>query len=171
MIIFILLISINGFSFTLQQAYDNANPYGSYDKYIVLEPNTIYTGGLGIYEGNVFIDCNESILDLEEGNGIWVYADENNPSNLDIEYCTITNSLYYGLSYGGLATGNIRNCNLVNTNFGIKLFDNSNINLVNSIFMSNNSVGIAVYTEEPTLNVSYSLFWENEDNCMENCPG
>ena len=37
--------------------------------------------------------------------------------------------------------------------------------------MSNNSVGIAVYTEEPTLNVSYSLFWENEDNSMENCPG
>tara|TARA_B110000438_G_C15599294_1_gene557302 strand:+ start:79 stop:594 length:516 start_codon:yes stop_codon:yes gene_type:complete len=169
--IFALLISLNGLAITLQDAYDNATQYEEYDKYIILEPNIIYTGGLGIYEGNIYIDCNGSIIDLEEGNGVWVYADENSPSNLDIEYCTITNSLYYGLSYGGMATGNITNCNLINTNFGIKLFDNSNVNLINSIFASNNSVGIAIYTEEPTLNAAYSLFWENEDDCMENCPG
>ena len=167
----VTLISLNGLAITLQYAYDNATQHEEYDKYIILDPNTIYTGGLGIYEGNIYIDCNGSILNLQEGNGIWVYADENYPSNLDIEYCTITNSLYYGLSYGGMATGNIKNCNLINTNFGIKLFDNSNVNLVNSIFISNNSVGVAIYTEEPILNASYSLFWENEDDCMENCPG
>ena len=47
------------------------------------------------------------------------------PSSLNIEYCTITNGLYYGLSFGGLSGGNIINCNFINTNFGLKLFDES----------------------------------------------
>ena len=112
-----------------------------------------------------------SVIDLEEGNGIWVYADETYPSSLDVEHCTIINSLYYGVSYGGISTGSIKNCNLINTNFGVKLFDESDVNIVNSIFAENNSMGVAMYTEEPTLHTSYSLFWENADDCMENCPG
>jgi hypothetical protein len=28
-----------------------------------------------------------------------------------------------------------------------------------------------MYTEVPTLYTSHCLFWENEDDCMENCPG
>ena len=168
-----LFISITTFIFsaTLQEAYNNAQPQQGYDKYIVLEENAIYTGGIGIFEGDIFIDCNGSIIDLEEGNGIWVYADDNYPSSLNIEYCTITNSLYYGLSFGGKSEGNIKNCNLINTNFGVKLFDESNVEIINSIFTSNNTVGIGMYTEVPTLYASHCLFWENEDDCMENCPG
>ncbi len=166
-----ILFLTNVFSLTLQEAFDNAPSQGEYDKYIVLESNSIYTGGLGIYEGNIYINCNGSIIDLEEGNGIWIYADENYPSSLEIEYCTIINSLYYGLSYGGISEGTVKNCNLINTNFGIKLFDESNVNLINSIFASNYSLGIGVYTELPTLSTSYCLFWDNEDDCMENCPG
>ena len=171
MLIITILLLTNLYSTTLQEAFDSAMPQGQYDKYVVLDSNSIYTGGLGIYEGNVYINCNGSTIDLEGGNGVWVYADENYPSNLDIEYCTITNSLYYGLSYGGISEGNVKNCNLINTNFGIKLFDESNLNIINSIFASNNSLGIGIYTDLPTLNTSYCLFWDNEDDCMENCPG
>ena len=32
-------------------------------------------------------------------------------------------------------------------------------------------MGIGVYTEEPIINGDYIVFWNNEDNCMENCPG
>jgi hypothetical protein len=167
----LLLSSFNLFAITLQEAYDSAEAFGEYDKYIILEQNTVYTGGLGIYEGNVFIDCNSSIIDLEEGNGIWVYADETYPSSLDLEHCTVINSLYYGLSYGGTSTGNVTNCNFIDTNFGLKLFDQSNVNVVNSIFSLNNSLGIGVYTAEPILHTSFCLFWENVDDCMENCPG
>ena len=160
------------YSTTLQEAFDNASSYGEYEKFLVLEPNTIYTGGIGIYEGDVYINCMESVIDLESGNGIWIYADENYPSSLDIEHCIVTNSDYYGISYGGLSTGNIKNCNLINTNFGLKLFDQSNVNVTNSIFSFNNTFGIGIYSEIPTLNISYSLFWENvESDCMENCPG
>ena len=171
MLIIILFINLNLFSYTLQEIYDDANSYEEYDKYLVLSQNNIYTGGLGLYEGNTYINCNGAIIDLQEGNGIWIYADENNAANLDIEECIITNSLYYGLSYSGESTGSINNCNLINTNFGVKLFDNSNLIVNNSIFSSNNSMGISIYTENPILNISYSLFWDNEDNHLENCPG
>ena len=171
MIIIMLLISISLHALSLQEVYDNADSFGEYDKYLILSSDTIYTGGLGLYEGKTFIDCNGSIINLQDGNGIWVYGDENNTTNLDIQECIITNSLYFGLSYSGESNGNIINCNLVNTNFGLKLFDNANISVNNSIFSSNNSMGIAIYTENPILNISYSLFWNNEDNHLENCPG
>ena len=171
MLIIILFINFNLFSYTLQEIYDNANSYEEYDRYLILSNNNTYTGGLGLYEGNTYINCNGAIIDLQEGNGIWIYADENNAANLDIEECIITNSLYYGLSYSGQSTGSINNCNLINTNFGIKLFDNASVIVTNSIFSSNNSMGISVYTENPNLNISYSLFWDNEDNHLENCPG
>ena len=170
--IFILLQSVGLiFSNTLQEAYDNATSNSEYDKYILLDPNTIYTGGIGIFEGNVYLNCNESIINLEEGQGIWVYADEQYPSSLDIEHCTIINGLYYGLSYGGTSHGHISNCNFISTNFGIKLFDESDVHLTNSIFMNQQSMGIGVFTEIPTLDASYLLFWNNDSDCMENCPG
>ena len=159
------------FSTTLQEAYNQANQYGDYDKYVILDQGTTYTGGLGIYEGNVYIDCNGATIDLQTGQGIWVYADEQYPSSLDIQECSITNGLYYGLSYGGTSSGNVINCNFHSTNFGIKLFDDTNVYITNSIFINQQSMGIGVYTEDPTINGDYIVFWNNEDNCMENCPG
>ena len=46
-----ILLALNlCISITLQEAYDNANSYNEYEKYIILNPNEIYTGGIGIYE-------------------------------------------------------------------------------------------------------------------------
>ena len=42
-------------SITLQEIYDTALPGNGYDKYIILEPDNIYTGNIGIFEGSVFI--------------------------------------------------------------------------------------------------------------------
>ena len=167
-------IIINSFIWctSLQEAFNNASEYGEYEKYIILEPNTVYTGGIGIFEGDIYINCQGSIIDLEDGNGIWVYADIEYPSSLDIEYCTITNGLYYGLSFGGMSSGNIKNCNFIDTNFGLKIFDVSDVSLTNSIFANHNTYGIGVYGDDAILETSYSLFWENqESDCMENCPG
>ena len=159
-------------SITLQEVYNESTAYLEYDKYIILDSEEIYTGGIGIYEGNVYINCNGSIINLEEGTGVWVYADEQNPSKLTIEQCTVTNGQYYGLSFGGVAEGVITNCNFINTNFGLKLFDESNVIITNSIFAHQNTYGIAVTSEAPILNASYCLFWENQEaDCMENCPG
>jgi len=171
-IIIILTVFSISYTMTLQEAFDNASSYENYEKYLVLEPNTIYTGGLGIYEGDIYINCQGATIDLQEGNGIWVYGDVEYPSSLHIEYCTITNGSYYGLSFGGLAGGNIINCNLINTNFGLKLFDVSEVFVTNSIFSNNSTYGIGVYGDDTTLQTSYCLLWDNlEANCMENCPG
>ena len=171
-ILIILFLFINqSFPESLQNIYNESGPAFGYDKYVVLDENTIYTGGVGIYEGDVYINCNGAIIDLEGGQGIWVYADEEYPSSLDIEFCSITNGLYYGLNYGGTSSGNIYNCNFINTNFGLKLFDYSDVFITNSIFSNNLSMGIGIYTENPVISGSYLLFWENEDDCLENCPG
>ena len=171
MIFVLLLFSFTLQPITLQEAFDEATSFGEYEKYLVLNSDYTYTGGIGVYEGDIYLDCNGAIIDLQGGNGIWVYSDEDYPSSLEIKFCTIINSDYYGLSFGGLSTGSIRNCNFINTNFGLKLFDESDVNITNSIFHSNQSSGIAIYTEEPTLLSSYLLFWDNVENCMENCPG
>ena len=166
----IILSCLN--AITLQEAFDNASPANGYDKYLELETGMIYTGGIGIYEGDVFIDCKEAIINLEDGNGIWIYADEQYPSSLEIKNCSIINGQYYGLSFGGTSIGDIKNCNFLDTNFGLKLFDYSTVNITNCIFGFNEVYGIGIYTENPILDVSYSLFWENiESDCMENCPG
>ncbi|MBI45158.1 MAG: hypothetical protein CMG66_03215 [Candidatus Marinimicrobia bacterium] len=171
-IIKILIFLSISYTMTLQEAFNNAVSYENYDKYLLLDPNTIYTGGLGIYEGDIYINCQGATIDLQEGNGIWIYGDVEYPSSLHIEYCTITNGSYYGLSFGGLAVGNIINCNLINTNFGLKLFDVSEVFVTNSIFANNLTYGIGVYGDDTTLETSYSLLWDNlEADCMENCPG
>ena len=88
----LIIISISYLlSISLQEAYDEANSYQEYDKYLFLDSNITYTGGLGIYEGNVFIDCNGAIIDLQEGQGIRLYADEEYNSSLDIQHCSIVN--------------------------------------------------------------------------------
>ena len=168
----LIIISISYLlSISLQEAYDEANSYQEYDKYLFLDSNITYTGGLGIYEGNVFINCNGAIIDLQEGQGIWLYADEEYNSSLDIQHCSIVNGLYYGLSFGGISTGNIYNCNFHSTNFGLKLFDESSVYITNSIFINQQSMGIGIYTELPDITADYLLFWNNEDDCLENCPG
>ena len=98
---------------TLQSVYDAAGPAEGYDKYVVLEQDMIYTGEVGVYEGNVFIEGNGAIVDLNEGLGIWVYAEEEYPANLNIEYVTIINGGYNGLTFNGTSTGTISNCNFI----------------------------------------------------------
>ena len=156
----------------MQEAYDNATSLNGYDKYLILNPDSTYYGGLGLYEGNVMIDGQGAMIDLESGGGIWIYADQYYPCNLDIRYSTIINGAYYGLSFGGTSTGTIENCNLINNDMGIKLYDNSNVEITNTNFINNLTYGIGIYTEEPICNISYSNSWNNgEYDYMENCPG
>ena len=69
------------FSITLQEVYDLSEPYGDYDKYVILESNSAYSGGLGIYEGNIFIDCNGALPSCE----LDCYDEE--CEEYEIDYC------------------------------------------------------------------------------------
>ena len=167
----IILLSLS-FSITLQEVYDLAEPQNGYDKYITLDSEEIYEGGLGIFEGNVYINCQGAIIDLLGGAGIWLFSDEYYTANLDIEYCTIFNGETSGLNFMGISTGNISNCNFISNDIGLVLMDQSHATLKNSNFIDNETYGLGLITEEPVLEISYSNFWENsEGDCMENCPG
>ena len=152
--------------------YFNAGPMNGYDKYIILDPNEDYFGGFGIYEGSVFIEGNGAVIDLQEGLGIWVSAEfENSNVILDISYVSIINGFEYGVYYSGYAKGQIRNCNFINDYIGLKLLDNTEVNIVNSNFINNEAYGLAVITEIPICNLSYCNGWGNGETYMENCPG
>jgi len=168
-LIFILTVL---FPASLQEAYDNATSLNGYDKYLNLNPDSTYYGGLGLYEGEIMIDGHGAIINLEWGSGIWVYGDEYYPCNLNIKYSTIINGAYYGLSFGGTSTGSIENCNFVSNDMGVKLYDDSHVDIINTNFINNLTYGIGIYTEYPICNISYSNAWGNgEYDYMENCPG
>ncbi len=156
---------------TLQEMYNNATSEFGYDKYIELDRDEIYTGGIGIYEGSTYIKGNGAIIDLQNQNGIWIYSDENSNSSLDVEYLSIINGAYHGISYSGNATGNIVNCNFINNDYGIKVFDTCTLNITNCNFIENNTLGFGMIGELTNINLSYSNFWDNGDNILENCPG
>ena len=157
---------------TLQSVFDAAGSGNGYDKYVVLEQEMIYTGEVGVYEGNVFIEGNGAIVDLNEGLGIWIYAEEEYPASLDIEFVTIINGGYNGLTFNGSSTGNISNCNFILNDFGIQIMDGSEINVKNSNFIQNGSYGIAMRGTEASFDISHSNFWNNALGCggyNENC--
>ena len=101
---------------SLQEAYDNANSFGEYDKYLILDSDSTYYGGLGLYEGSTMIDGQGAIIDLQGGTGVWVYGTDDYPCNLDIKYCSIINGAYDGLNYAGTSMGTVENCNFINNN-------------------------------------------------------
>jgi len=158
---------------SLQDIFDNAGPENGYDKYIILDPNEIYDGSFYNFDYKTYINCQGSTIDLNNGAGISIYADEYYNGSLDIEYCTIYNgSENWGIDYAGTSTGNITNCNFVSNKIGLTLHDSSYVVLKNSNFIDNDTYGLALITEIPILEVSYSNFYENfEGDCMENCPG
>ena len=170
-LLYINIISL-ALSITLQEAYNEAGPENGYDKYVMLEPNQIYEGGLGMFEGNIYINCQGSIIDLLGGSGIWVFADDYYNATLDIEYCTIFDGETYGVNYMGTSSGSVSNCNFISNDIGLVLMDYSHVILKNSNFISNETYGLGLITEEPILEATYSNFWDNsEGDCMENCPG
>ena len=158
---------------TLQSVFDESGPGNGYDKYVILEQNIIYTGEVGIFEGDVFIEGNGAIVDLNEGLGIWVYAEEEYPASLDIEYLTIIDGGYNGLTFNGTSTGNISNCNFIQNEFGIQIMDQVNISVKNCNFIDNSQYGIAVRGTTASFDqINYSNFWENGLGCggyNENC--
>ena len=160
------------FSISLYDVYEDADPMNGYDKYLILDRDIIYTGEIGVYEGNVFIEGNGAIVDLNEGVGIWIYADENYPANLDIEHVTIVNSGDNALTFNGTATGNISNCNFIFNEFGIQIMDETDITVKNCNFINNNQFGFATRGTTTSFELTYCNFWQNELGCggyNENC--
>jgi len=168
----LLILLTNLFGVTLQSIYDTATPSNGFDKYLILEKDIIYTGEIGIYEGSVFIEGNGAIIDLNEGLGIWAYGEENSTVSLSVEYVTIINGGYNGLTFNGFAIGEITNCNFISNQFGIQIMDYTEVSIKNCNFISNSEYGFAVRGTTAIYSINYTNFWDNSiGNCgyNENC--
>lgn len=156
---------------SLLQVYQNSGPANGYDVYVELNPETIYTGGLGIYEGSVFIEGNGAVIDLQDGGGIWTYADDQSPANLEINRCTIINGAYYGVNFAGTSTGSVKNCNIINSGMGFQALDLAVVELKNCNITANEIFGVGIFSENPEVNISFCNAWNNGEDYMENCLG
>lgn len=166
----LILTMVTGES--LWDVYFAAGPGEGYEKHLILNPDVLYIGGIGVYEGSVLIEGNGAVIDLQDGLGIWVTAEENDDVRLDLQYVTIMNGYDYGVYYSGSAVGLIRNCNFINDNMAVKLLDQSDVTIKNTNFINNEQYGVAIISEIPTCNISYCNGWNNgEETYMENCPG
>mgnify|MGYP001299096495 CR=1 FL=1 len=159
------------FPTSLQEMYNSSEPLNGYDRYIILNENVIYTGGIGVFEESTYIEGNGATINLESGLGIWVYSDSSSNITLDLSRCTIINGSEYALSYSGYSEGNIINCNLINSGNGIKLFEFSNVIMKNCNLIDNYNYGVGIYSTTPNLLISYSNAFGNGNDYMENCPG
>ncbi len=168
---FLFLSFTIAFGVTLQEVFDSSGPDQGYDRYVILDENSVYEGGIGIYEGSVYIDGQGSVVELNGGNGIWVFADAQTPATLDIDHVTIRNGGFYALNFSGTAQGSVTNCNIINSNMGVQLLDTVSVTIRNCNLIENETYGLAVFGVWPVVTVSYCNAWNNGDDYMENCPG
>ena len=62
----------------LYAVYEQAGSANGYDRYLVLDPTIVYTGGIGSGEESIYIDGKGAVIDLQQGTGIWISGDVNN---------------------------------------------------------------------------------------------
>ena len=149
---------------TLFNAYQNADPLNGYDKYVILSSENIYSGGLGIFEGSVFIEGNGAVIDLQSGGGIWVYGDTLAPVNFTIDKCTVINGAYFGVNFAGYSTGQVLNCNLINNGMGFQAFDSSVVEFKNGNLVGNEIYGRAINSTNAQVRISYFNAWNNGED-------
>ncbi len=168
LISFVLVLSVQAES--LYDAFIEAGPANGYDKYLTLNPDVIYTGGLGSSEHSVFIEGNGAVIDLQEGTGLWISGDESTTGSLNINRCTIKNGGSYGISFTGYSDNVITNCNIINSHWGIQINDSVSV-MIQNVNILNNEYGIAVSGTRTNLYIDYVNAWNNAENFMINCFG
>ena len=172
--IFITLSLILSLTFvhgeSLYEVYQNAGPGNGYDKYMVLNPNLIYTGGFGTSVYSVLIEGNGAVIDLQGGTGIWMSGDESSSPPLVIKRCTIMNGGYYGVNFSGYGNHEIIDCNFINDVWGIQVGEHSYTTIRNCNLIDN-TYGLAIIGLDSEVNLAYCNGWGNDQTYMSNCPG
>ncbi len=151
---------------SLQAAYDAAEPGEGYDKLLVLDPGTLYTGSLTVDRGmRSCVHGNGARIDLQY-KSIWAAG---YGTALDIDHCVVTGG-YAGLYIAEDADAVVRNNTFVGNGYGVTCWIGStNIVIENNVIVDNSVYG--VYCREyfePFLH--YNTVWGNaQGNYMKNC--
>ena len=162
------LTSLRGES--LYEVYQNAGPGNGYDKYMILNPNVIYTGGFGTSVYSVLLEGNGAVINLQGGTGIWMSGDESSSPPLVMTKCTIINGGYYGVNFSGYGNHEIIDCNFINDVWGIQVGEHSYTTIRNCNLIDN-TYGLAIIGLESEVNLANCNGWGNDQTYMSNCPG
>lgn len=160
---------------TLQSAYDEAGPAEGYDKFLVLDPEVTYTGGLGVLQGKKScIRGNGALCDLDGGQ-IFVSQPK---TQFDITGCCLIDGGGLGAVYvADNANANIDGNTICKSGIGIYVWENSAATVKNNIIFKNNKsggymYGIAKHEYTGTLNILYNdVDSHYGGNYMYFCPG
>ena len=151
---------------TLEQMYQNAGPGLGYERLILLEKDSVYTGGITIDSVSVGIKGNGAIIDLA-GDSISV----NGNVVFDMDACVIKGG-YAGLVLRGDATSKISHCTFYGNQFGVLCDGHTGmIEMVNSIISNSLEYGFAC-CEETARKLHYIDMYQNgQGDYVEWCPG
>ncbi|MBC8213546.1 MAG: right-handed parallel beta-helix repeat-containing protein [Candidatus Marinimicrobia bacterium] len=167
----VFLVISFGLTESLYDAYQNAGPANGFDKYLVLNPDSIYTGGIGTFEESMYIDGNGAVIDLKDGAGIWAYGEGDAVGTITIKHCSVINGSDTGINFTGIAQGEIVNCNFHNNSRGIQAGDFTEVTVTNCN-VSGSDYGIAMIDSNAVYHISYCNTWDNRiGDYMKDCFG
>jgi hypothetical protein len=153
----VLVLPFTGFSISLNDVFQNAPAMAGYDKVLMLDPDSVYTGGITIWNQKVAIWGNGATIDLQNSSIIAIGT-----GVLDIDGCAIINGTA-GINVNDEVHAIVSNCVLYNNYNGIE--HNSTravIRVYNTIFIQNQHYGL--YTKEENLTyLEYNVAFNNLD--------
>lgn len=152
----------------LIQAYNNAAPGAGYDRMIVLDPETVYTGGLVIFNEAVCILSAGAQIDLRNSQIL-----VNPTAMLDICGVVVRNGVNNdaALKYGDVGTRWIDHCTFYDNYDGVRFWDNSDMVLTSNIFSYSSHYGVYTHVDAERW-MAFNDAWQNTSgNYKEWCPG
>jgi hypothetical protein len=167
LLIFILLLSTIPYLHAnlLQQAYLSSNPGLGYDRLIILDQDSIYTGGLIISDEKIGIKGHGAIIDLL-GSSINVTGN----SQIDLDGCVIING-----SDAFHATGDVNSlitqCTFYGNQTGILFQSTGVIEVVNTIISNSIEYGFACEKYSGRILHYIDMYQNAQGDYMEWCPG
>jgi hypothetical protein len=156
---------------TLQQAYDEAGPGEGYDKLLILNPSTTYTGGCNLLQGKKScIRGNGALCDLDNGSILATGLH----TDLYLSGCCLIDCNEYSAAvsvYEG-ATATVDGNTICKGNMGVVVWLLSKATIKNNIIFGNAKYGIARHQNTPTLTILYNDVHNNPGgNYMYLCVG
>lgn len=160
-----ILTSLSFGSTSLQQIYSDALPGLGYDRLLVLQPDSVYTGGILVTNEKVGIKGYGAIIDLG-GDSIHVTGE----SQIDIDGCVIING-GSGVTAHGTVNGLITQCTFYGNQIGIHFMSSGYMEVVNTIISNNSRYGYACDETSVCILHYIDSYQNSQGNFMEWCSG
>ena len=164
--LFFLLIPFLINATTLEDMFLTSGPGMGYDHLIILEKDSVYTGGITIVDESVGIKGNGAIIDL---SGDTLYA--TGLAKFDIDGCVIING-FNALVLSGDAISKVSQCTFYGNSIGILCYAHTGmIEVANTIFANHSQYAFAC-CEETARKLHYIDMYQNAlGDYVEWCPG